>query len=60
MECEERVVVLPRDVSRNAARVLLTELAEREHGELARLHRCPGSTRRASLRQRVVALVRPL
>lgn len=49
-----RVIYLPRDVSREAARRLLTDHAEYGNWELARLRRYADGSRKATLRKRVI------
>lgn len=55
---EYRDMYLPRGTSRNAARRLLTEKAEYEHWELARLRLYPDGSRRVRLRRRIIRAVR--
>ncbi len=57
-EYEYQQLFLPRGVSRNAARRLLTEHAEYGHWELARLRLYPDGSRRVWLRRRVIRAVR--
>jgi Family of unknown function (DUF5703) len=53
-----RVIYLPRDMSRDAARQLLTDHAEYGNWELARLRRYADGSRKATLRKRVIRPVR--
>lgn len=53
-----RHVLLPRDVSVNVARQLLTEYAEKGQWELARVRKYPDGTRRVVLRRRIIPAVR--
>jgi hypothetical protein len=53
-----RVIYLPRDMSRDAARRLLTDHAEYGNWELARLRRYADGSRKATLRKRVIRPVR--
>ena len=57
-EYETRHFVLPRGVTRNAARQLLTELAEYGGWELARLLRHADGTRHVWLRRRIIRVTR--
>ena len=57
-EYEFRRLRLPRGTSRSAARQLLTEQAEYEHWELARLRLFPDGTRTIVLRRRIIRAVR--
>jgi hypothetical protein len=52
------VIYLPRDMSRDAARRLLTDHAEYGNWELARLRRYADGSRKATLRKRVIRPVR--
>jgi Family of unknown function (DUF5703) len=58
VEYEFRQLVLPRGTSRNAARRMLTDYAEYDHWELARLRLYPDGTRRVWLRRKVIRAVR--
>ncbi|CCB77812.1 conserved protein of unknown function [Streptantibioticus cattleyicolor NRRL 8057 = DSM 46488] len=49
---------VPRGVSRNAARRLLTEHAEYGHWELDRLRLYPDGSRKVRLRRRIIRQVR--
>ena len=57
-EYETRHLVLPRAVTRNAARQLLTELAEYGGWELARLLLRADGTRHVWLRRRIIRVTR--
>jgi hypothetical protein len=57
-EWEYERLVIPRDVSRGAARRLLAERAERGQWVLAWVRRAPDGTRRVLLRRRVVRVRR--
>ncbi|MBF9070027.1 hypothetical protein I2501_18550 [Streptacidiphilus sp. NEAU-YB345] len=50
--------MLPRTVSRNEARVLLTEQAEYGHWELDRLRLFPDGRRKVTLKRRIIRQVR--
>ena len=54
------VVYLPRDVSRDAARKILTDHAEYGDWELTRLLRFADGSRKATLRRRIIRPVRTL
>jgi hypothetical protein len=51
-------VYLPRELSRDAARRILTDHAEYGNWELARLRRNADGSRKATLRKRVIRPVR--
>jgi hypothetical protein len=51
-------MLLPRDVSRNEARRLLTEQAEYGHWELDRLRLFPDGRRKVVLRRKIIRQVR--
>lgn len=53
-EYEFRSLMLPRTVSRNEARQLLTEQAEYGHWELDRLRLYPDGRRKVTLRRRII------
>lgn len=55
---EFREVSIPRDVSREVARQMLTSVAETDHWELARLRRFPDGRRTVTLRRRVIRALR--
>ena len=55
---EFREFTLPRGTGRNAARALLTEYAEHEKWELARLRLYPDGSRRVWLKRKVIRAVR--
>lgn len=55
---EYRELAMPRDTTRDAARVVLTEYAEYGHWELARLHVYPDGRRRVWLRRRILRVER--
>ena len=57
---EFRHLLLPRGTSRNAARRLLTEHAEYQGWELARLRLYPDGSRRILLRRRVLRVARTM
>lgn len=57
-EYEFRSLLLPRDVSRNEARRLLTEEAEYGHWELDRLRLFPDGRRKVVLRRKIIRQVR--
>jgi hypothetical protein len=57
-EYEFRSLLLPRDVSRNEARRLLTEEAEYGHWELDRLRLYPDGRRKVVLRRKIIRQVR--
>ena len=57
-EYEFQQILLPRGTTRGEARRLLTERAEYEHWELARLRLYPDGTRRVTLRRRVIRVAR--
>jgi len=57
-EYEYQHLFLPRGVSRNAARRVLTDRAEYGHWELARLRLYPDGSRRALLRRKIIRVVR--
>lgn len=48
------VLYLPRGLSRDAARRILTEHAEYGHWELARLRLNPDGSRKATLRRKII------
>ena len=48
------VIYLPREMSRDAARRMLTDHAEYGHWELARLRRYADGSGKATLRKRVI------
>lgn len=52
------VVYLPRDVSRDAARKILTDHAEYGDWELTRLRRFADGSRKVTLRRRIIRAVR--
>ena len=52
------VLNLPRDMSRDAARRLLTDHAEYGHWELSRMRLYADGTRKATLRRKVIRAVR--
>lgn len=51
-------IALPRGVSRETARLYLTEVAETGRWELARVHMLPDGRRRITLRRRVYRVAR--
>jgi len=55
---EYREFALPRDTTRDKARIVLTEYAEYGHWELARLRIYPDGRRRVWLRRRVMRVER--
>lgn len=55
---EYRELSLPRGMSRETTRVLLTEYAEHGSWELARLRMWPDGRRRVWLRRRIIRAVR--
>jgi hypothetical protein len=55
-----RVLYLPRDMSRDAARRLLTDHAEYGDWEMARLRRYADGSRKVTLRKRVFRPVRTI
>lgn len=55
---EWRVVEIPRTMSRNDARALLTDHAEHGHWELARSQILMGGARRVWLKRRVIRMQR--
>ncbi len=55
---EWRVVDIPRDVSKSAARAMLTEQAEYGHWELARTQLFIGGARRVWLKRRTMRVER--
>jgi Family of unknown function (DUF5703) len=57
-EYEFRELYVPRGVSRNAARQMLTEHAEYGHWELDRLRLYADGSRRVRLRRRIIRPVR--
>jgi hypothetical protein len=57
-EYEFQDVYLPRGVSRNATRRLLTDHAEYGHWELDRLRLYPDGSRKVRLRRRIIRQVR--
>jgi hypothetical protein len=57
-EYEFQDVYVPRGVSRNATRRILTDHAEYGHWELDRLHLYPDGSRRVRLRRRIIRQVR--
>lgn len=57
-EYEFRSLLLPRTVSRNEARALLTEQAEYGHWELDRLRLYPDGRRKITLKRRIIRQVR--
>ncbi|MCQ4041669.1 DUF5703 family protein [Streptantibioticus rubrisoli] len=57
-EYEFQDVYVPRGVSRNATRRLLTDHAEYGHWELDRLRLYPDGSRRVRLRRRIIRQVR--
>jgi hypothetical protein len=54
------VVYLPREMSRDAARRILTDHAEYGEWELSRLRRFADGSRKVTLRRRVIRAVRTL
>lgn len=59
-EYEFQDLYVPRSVSRNAARQLLTDHAEYGRWELDRLSLYPDGSRRVRLRRRIIRVVRTL
>ncbi len=57
-EYEYRVLILPRGMSRSEARRLLTDQAEYERWELARVQLYMGGARRVWLRRRILRVAR--
>ncbi|MDI5967606.1 DUF5703 family protein [Streptomyces sp. SL13] len=57
-EYEFQDVYVPRGVSRNATRRMLTEHAEYGHWELERLRLYPDGSRKVRLRRRIIRQVR--
>jgi hypothetical protein len=57
-EYEFQDVYVPRGVSRNATRRMLTDHAEYGHWELDRLQLHPDGSRRVRLRRRIIRQVR--
>ncbi|MBY8884442.1 MULTISPECIES: DUF5703 family protein [Streptomycetaceae] len=57
-EYEFQDVYVPRGVSRNATRRLLTDHAEYGHWELERLRLYPDGSRKVRLRRRIIRQVR--
>ncbi|MEU1624463.1 DUF5703 family protein [Streptomyces sp. NPDC020096] len=57
-EYEFQDVYVPRGVSRNAARRMLTDHAEYGHWELDRLRLYPDGSRKVRLRRRIIRQVR--
>jgi hypothetical protein len=57
-EFEYHHLYLPRGLSRNAVRQLLTAHAEYDHWELDRLRLYPDGSRRVVLRRRIIRQVR--
>ena len=57
-EYEFHDLLLPRSISRGAARRVLTEHAEYGRWELARLRMFPDGTRKATLRRRILRIPR--
>lgn len=57
-EYEFQDVYVPRGVSRNATRRLLTDHAEYGHWELDRLRLYPDGSRKVRLRRRIIRQVR--
>lgn len=55
---ETRKLYLPRGTSRSVAQRLLTDRAEQEHWELARLRLYPDGSRKVELRRRIIKVVR--
>lgn len=55
---EYKEIALSRDVSRETARVTLTEFAETGRWELATVHLLPDGRRRITLRRRVYRVAR--
>ncbi|HEY4464565.1 MAG TPA: DUF5703 family protein [Streptosporangiaceae bacterium] len=54
------VVYLPREMSRDAARRILTDHAEYGEWELSRLRRFADGSRKVTLRRRIIRAVRTL
>ena len=54
------VVYLPREMSRDAARRILTDHAEYGEWELSRLRRYADGSRKVTLRRRIIRAVRTL
>jgi hypothetical protein len=54
------VVYLPREISRDAARRILTDHAEYGEWELSRLRRFADGSRKVTLRRRIIRAVRTL
>ncbi|MPZ63640.1 MAG: hypothetical protein GEU93_20660 [Propionibacteriales bacterium] len=59
IEYETRKIQLPRTMSTNAARQLLTDHAEYGSWELARLRRYPDGTKDVWLRRKIIRARRP-
>jgi len=59
VEYDYRVLYLPRGMTREAARRILTDHAEYGHWELARLRLYADGSRKATLRRRIIRLRRP-
>lgn len=57
-EYEFRDLYVPRGVSRNATRQMLTDHAEYGHWELDRLRLYPDGSRKVRLRRRIIRVVR--
>jgi Family of unknown function (DUF5703) len=53
-EYSYRVLYIPRGISRDAARRMLTDHAEYGHWELSRLRLYPDGSRKATLRRRII------
>jgi len=54
------MIYLPRGITRDAARQILTDHAEYGHWELARLRLNPDGSRKATLRRPIIRAVRTL
>lgn len=59
VDYDYRVLYLPRGMTREAARRILTDHAEYGHWELARLRLYADGSRKATLRRRIIRLRRP-
>jgi hypothetical protein len=59
-EYDYLVLYMPRDISRDAARRILTEHAEYGSWELARLRLYADGSRKATLRRRIIRAVRTI
>jgi Family of unknown function (DUF5703) len=58
-EYSYKVLYMPRDISRDVARQILTDHAEYGHWELSRLRLYPDGSRKVTLRRQIIRQIRP-